>query len=35
MTKLGYWYDAVARLVETKSPQLDDFLLQEEISINK
>jgi hypothetical protein len=33
MTNAGYWYDAVAELVETKSPRLQELLLQEGISI--
>ena len=33
MTNAGYWYDAVAELVETKSPRLQDLLLQEGIGI--
>lgn len=33
MQAAGYWYDAVAQLVETKSPQLSEFLQQEDISI--
>ncbi len=35
MTEGGYWYDAAARLVETNSPQLENFLQQEGISIGK
>ncbi len=34
MTAAGYWYDAVAELVETKSPKLQDVLSQEGISID-
>jgi hypothetical protein len=33
MQATGYWYDAVAQLVESKSPQLSEFLRQENISI--
>ena len=33
MITAGYWYDAVAELVETKSPQLQDILVQEGIAI--
>lgn len=33
MAEAGYWYDTVAQLVETKSPQLDKLLQQEGISI--
>lgn len=29
----GYWYDTVAQLIKTKSPQLDGFLKQEGINI--
>jgi hypothetical protein len=33
MITAGYWYDAVSELLETKSPQLQDVLVQEGISI--
>jgi hypothetical protein len=33
MAKAGYWYDAVAQLVETKSPQLPELLRKEGIAI--
>lgn len=33
MKATGYWYDALAQLVETKSPQLSEFLQQENINI--
>ncbi len=33
MKAAGYWYDAVAQLVETKSPQLSEFLQLEDINI--
>lgn len=29
----GYWYDALAGLVETQSPQLQDFLRQGEVQV--
>ena len=35
MTEAGYWYDATVRLVETKSPKLENFLQQEGISTSK
>jgi hypothetical protein len=33
MNAAGYWYDAVTKLVESKSPQLSSFLQKEGISI--
>lgn len=33
MNAAGYWYDAAAQLVESKSPQLAEFLQQEGINI--
>jgi hypothetical protein len=33
MTKAGYWYDAVAQLVETNSPKLPELLRQEGIAV--
>jgi hypothetical protein len=33
LSKAGYWYDAVAQLVETNSPQLPSLLNQEGIAI--
>jgi hypothetical protein len=32
MTSAGYWYDAVAQLVETKSPKLPELLRQQGIA---
>ena len=33
MAEAGYWYDAVSKLIETKSPQLTEFLQHEGINI--
>jgi hypothetical protein len=33
MTKEGYWYDAVAQLIKTKSPHTTEFLQHEGINI--
>lgn len=33
MKQAGYWYDAVAQLIESHAPQLSDLLLQEGIKL--